>query len=178
MPGVYTAKLTVGGKSYSQKLTVLKDPHSAGTEADIHAQFTFLESLEKNLDTAADMINQVELLRKQIEDLKPRLNNEATAMDTTLTDFEENLHQLRITGGQDGMRWPAKLIEKLSHVASQLQDNDFAPTSQQIAVNQQLTQQIRELHNQFERILRTDVVRFNDVLKQRGIPAIEVKAAQ
>jgi photosystem II stability/assembly factor-like uncharacterized protein len=177
-PGVYTIKLTVGGKDFLQKLTVLKDPHSAGTEADIRAQFTFLEKLRDNLNAAADMINDVEILRKQVADLTPRLNEEALALDAALINFEENLHQLRITGGQDGMRWPAKLIEKLTHIASQLQENDFAPTAQQIAVSQQLSDQIRDLRRQFDDLLSKDLVRFNDVLKQHGIAALPVKTVR
>ena len=34
-PGTYTVKLTIGGRDYTQPLTVRKDPHSGGTEADI-----------------------------------------------------------------------------------------------------------------------------------------------
>ena len=171
-PGVYTVKLTVDGKEYTRKLTVLKDPHSAGTEAGIQAQFTFLESLRKDLNESADMINQVEFLRKQAEALKPRLSSEAAALDASLTGFEENLYQLRITGGQDGMRWPAELIEKLSHLASDLQDTDFPPTDQEIAVGRQLTERVRELQQQFRGLLSKDVAQFNDALKQRGIPPI------
>ena len=177
-PGVYTIKLTVGGKDFKQNLTVLKDPHSAGTEEDLRAQFTFLEALRGNLNAAADMVNQVEILRKQVEDLKPRLNEEAVALDTALINLEENLHQLRITGGQDGMRWPAKLIEKLTHIASQLQENDFAPTAQQIAVSQQLTEQIRDLRRQFDDLLSKDVVRFNEALKQHGISSLSISRAR
>jgi photosystem II stability/assembly factor-like uncharacterized protein len=177
-PGVYTIKLTVGGKDFKQNLTVLKDPHSAGTDADLRAQFTFLAALRGNLNAAADMVNQVEILRKQVEDLKPRLNEEAVALDTALINWEENLHQLRITGGQDGMRWPAKLIEKLTHIASQLQENDFAPTAQQIAVNQQLTEQIRDLRRQFDDLLSKDVMRFNEALKQHGIPSLSISRAR
>ncbi len=177
-PGVYTIKLTVGGKDYTQRLTVLKDPHSAGTEADIHAQFTFLQTLRGDLNAAADMTNQIEILRKQVEDLKARLKEEAVALDTALINLEENLHQLRITGGQDGMRWPAKLIEKLTHIASQLQENDFAPTAQQIAVSQQLSEQIRDLRRQFDDLLSKDVVRFNEALKQHGFPALPISRAR
>jgi photosystem II stability/assembly factor-like uncharacterized protein len=177
-PGVYTIKLTVGGKDFMQNLTVLKDPHSAGTEADLQAQFTFLQSLGANLNAAAALVNQVEILRKQVEDLKPRLNQEAGALDAALINFEENLHQLRITGGQDGMRWPAKLVEKLTHIASQLQENDFAPTAQQIAVSQQLTEQIRDLRRQFDDLLSQDVARFNEALRQNGIPPLPINRAR
>src|SRR5512132_3851113 len=37
-PGTYTVKLTVGGVDQTQRLTVLKDPNSGGTEGDIAAQ--------------------------------------------------------------------------------------------------------------------------------------------
>ena len=124
------------------------------------------------------MVNQVEILRKQVEDLKPRLNQEAGALDAALINFEENLHQLRITGGQDGMRWPAKLVEKLTHIASQLQENDFAPTAQQIAVSQQLTEQIRDLRRQFDDLLSQDVARFNEALRQNGIPPLPINRAR
>ena len=172
MPGVYGVKLTVDGKDYTQKLTVLKDPHSSGTEADIHAQFTFLETLRDDLATVGDMINQTEILRRQIEDLKPRVGEPATALDTRLIGFEENLRQLRSSGGQDGMRWGAKLVEKLTHVASLLQDTDDAPTAQEIAVQQQFAAQIRELHSQFAGLLSQDVAGFNNLLKQRGLPEL------
>ena len=172
MPGVYTVKLTVDGKDYTQKLTVLKDPHSSGSEADIRAQFTFLKTLSDDLNTAGSMIDQTEILRRQIEDLKPRVGDQATALDVRLIGFEENLRQLRTSGGQDGMRWGAKLVEKLTHIASELQDTDDPPTTQQIAVHQQLAAQIRGLRSQFSELLSHDVADFNILLKQRGIPEL------
>ena len=39
-PGTYSVKLTVNGRDFIQPLTVIKDPHSGGTEADITAQNT------------------------------------------------------------------------------------------------------------------------------------------
>ena len=171
-PGTYTVKLAFDGQEYAQSLTVIKDPHSAGTEADIRAQFMFMQSLRDDLISAGEMINQVERLRKQVEELQPRVN-EASALDQTLTSFEENLYQLRITGGQDGMRWPAKLVEKLTHIASELQDADFAPTAQQIAVGQELTGQIRGLRSRLSEIMSNDVAGFNNLLKQRGIQSLQ-----
>ena len=37
------------------------------------------------------------------------------------------------------MRWGGKLLQKLSHLAGQIQETDFRPTNQQVAVNQQFT---------------------------------------
>jgi hypothetical protein len=71
-PGTYTVKLLVGGtesapgQSLSQQLIVRKDPNSEGTEADIDAQLALLFELRKDLDNAADMVNQIEVIRSQL----------------------------------------------------------------------------------------------------------------
>ena len=175
-PGVYTVKLSVGGQDYTQKLTVIKDPHSAGAEADIRSQFTFLLSLRDSLNAAGEMVNRVELIRRQLESIA-EVKPQAGDLDRTLISFEENLQQLRLTGGQDGMRWPAQLIPKLTHIASELQDADFAPTSQQIAVNQQLVQQIKGLRTRFDQLMKKDVADFDTLLKQQGLPGLDLKIA-
>jgi len=176
-PGTYTVKLSVDGQDFTQKLTVVKDPHSSSTEVDIRAQFTFMQSVRDNLIEAGQMVDQVEILRKQIGDLAPRVN-EAAALDQALVGFEENLYQLRISGGQDGMRWPAKLLEKLTHLAAEAQDNDFPPTTQQVAVSQQFTAQIRSLRTRWNAILNKDVADFNALLKQRGLPSLSPSNAR
>src|SRR5439155_9307081 len=49
-PGNYTVKLSVGGRELTQPLTVRKDPHSGGTEADLQAQMTMLLDLRRDLE--------------------------------------------------------------------------------------------------------------------------------
>lgn len=177
-PGNYTVKLSVGGQEFTQPLRVIKDPHSAGTEAAIREQFSLMQAIRENQAGAGEMINQIEIIRKQMEDLKiaEPVTSASAALSQRLIDFEDNLHQLRISGGQDGMRWPARLLEKINHLATEVQESDFAPTDQQIAVNQQYTQQIRSLRVQFEQLLSEQVKTFNNMLTERGIPNLTVPA--
>jgi hypothetical protein len=49
-PGTYTVQLSIGGKQLTQKLEVKKDPHSAGTEADIQQQVKVLFELRRDMD--------------------------------------------------------------------------------------------------------------------------------
>ena len=49
-PGTYSVKLTVNGRDFTQPLTVIKDPHSGGTEADIAAQNTLLLDIRREMD--------------------------------------------------------------------------------------------------------------------------------
>jgi hypothetical protein len=178
-PGSYTVKLTVGGHEFTQPLKVIKDPHSAGTEADIRAQFTLLQSIRDDMLAAGEMVNKVELLRKQVEDLESKpsaaqVKPAAETFDAKLIDFEQHLYQLKLTGGQDGMRWPGQLLQKLSHLVGGLQDSDFPPTTQEIAVNQQFTEEIGRLRRAFAELTTRDVPAFNAVLAAQNLPAISV----
>jgi hypothetical protein len=172
-------KLTAGGHEFTQPLKLIKDPHSAGSEADIRAQFTLLQTIRDNMLAAGEMVNKIELLRKQVEDLEAKpsaasVKSAAEAFDAKLIDFEQHLYQLKLTGGQDGMRWPGQLLQKLSHLVSGLQDSDFAPTTQQIAVNQQFTDEIRTLRAGFSDLTTREVSAFNAILVAQSLPAISV----
>ncbi len=68
-PGTYTVKLSAGGRELTQPLTVRKDPNSGGSEAEIEAQTGLLFDLRKDLNSAADAVNRIEVVRSQIEGL-------------------------------------------------------------------------------------------------------------
>jgi hypothetical protein len=102
-PGTYTVKLSAGGRDYTQQLRVLKDPHSAGTEADIAAQQQMLTLLRRDLDEAVDAVNSAELVRAQIVNLKnliqdAELQKAADELDQKLIAAEGTLVELRTTG--------------------------------------------------------------------------------
>jgi photosystem II stability/assembly factor-like uncharacterized protein len=180
-PGTYNVKLSAGGKELTERLLVLKDPHSGGSEADIRLQFTFLQSVQNNFVQVGQMVTQIETLRKQLQALGGSqqgsdLKGGAAALEEQLIEIEGGLHQLRITGGQDGMRWAGKLTVKIPHLFTELQNSDFAPTSQQITVNEQFTRETRELRTKLDQLMSKDVAAFNRLLAQRGVPAISTSA--
>jgi photosystem II stability/assembly factor-like uncharacterized protein len=66
-PGTYTVRLKVDGQSYTQQLTVLRDPHSPGSEADINASVKTLLQIRDDISQVSDTVNQIEWMRKQLE---------------------------------------------------------------------------------------------------------------
>ena len=68
-PARYTVRLNAGGKQLTQKLEVRKDPNSGGTDADIREQMKMLTELRRDVDAAAEVVNQIELVRGQIHAL-------------------------------------------------------------------------------------------------------------
>lgn len=66
-PGQYTVRLTVDGQSLTQPLTVLRDARAPGSEADIELSVKTLLRIREDINHAADSINDLEWLRKQLE---------------------------------------------------------------------------------------------------------------
>jgi photosystem II stability/assembly factor-like uncharacterized protein len=179
-PGTYTVKLSAGGHELTQPLTVLKDPHSGGSEAEIEAQVSFLSSLQKDLNDTADAVNQVELVRSQIDGLVKIIDDAAIKkagddLNQKLIDQEMNLVDLRLTGGQDSVRYGSKLISKINYLASGLASGDFKPTGQQLEVQKVLEEQLRNTLSQLDGIVGKDLAGFNDMLRKKNIPNVIAK---
>ena len=63
LPGMYTVKLTVAGKSYTQTVNVTNDPRSPATAVELHAQHDLLMKQYEGAREAWDGYNQVTALR-------------------------------------------------------------------------------------------------------------------
>jgi photosystem II stability/assembly factor-like uncharacterized protein len=177
-PGTYTVKLSVGGRDYTQQLRVLKDPHSAGTEADIAAQQQMLMSVRRDLDEAVDAVNSAELVRAQIVNLKnltqdTELRRAADELDQKLVAVEGTLVELRATGrGQDGVRFGSKLVQKFGYLANGLASGDFKPTNQQMAVQKDLQDRFKRAQGQLGDVFSRELAAFNDMLRRASLPNI------
>jgi hypothetical protein len=86
---------------------------------------------------------------------------------------EENLIQLRVTGtGQDGVRWPAQVSERLRYLIGNTATGDFKPTDQTGEVHQVLKLQLEEARRNLNLILQTDIPALNRLLQARNLPGI------
>jgi photosystem II stability/assembly factor-like uncharacterized protein len=180
-PGTYTVTLSVDGEDVgNQQLTVLKDPNSEGSLADIQAQTALVEEVVGELEDAAAIVNQIELIRRQLYDLKPVLSEGGDAedlisgadeLDAKLIEVEEQLLQLKNTG-PDGVRWPAMVIGRLRYLIGNVTNADFAPTDQQREVLEVLRGQLRDAGAQLEALLEGDVAAFNRMLQERGLTPV------
>jgi photosystem II stability/assembly factor-like uncharacterized protein len=180
-PGPYTVRLTVGGKTFTEKLEVRKDPNSGGSDAEIKEQMKTLTELRKSLEQAADVVNQVELIRGQIVALRQVLEDAeimqpAAELDRKLIAIEANLVELRATGrGQDGVRWGAQLLSKIGYLAGTLASGDFRPTNQQLDVQKVLDERLRKQQNDLDALMGKDLKALNELMRGRGIANIVVR---
>jgi len=73
VPGKYTVRMKVDGQTYAQPLTVVPDPHSPGSEADIQQSVATLLRISDDISRVSDTINQIEWQRKQLEVIEAML---------------------------------------------------------------------------------------------------------
>lgn len=178
-PGTYTVKLLAGGQTLSQPLTVRKDPNAGGTDATLKAQTDLMKELQKGLDSAAGMVNTIELIRSQLINLErvtaggrdaAAVKEAADALEQKLLHVEDRLIQRKFTGqGQDTTRWPAQLVSKINYLAGTLDNSDDAPTSQAREVDADYKRQLSALQQELDGVLEKDLTNFNRMLRERGI---------
>ncbi|NNM03731.1 MAG: sialidase, partial [Gemmatimonadetes bacterium] len=183
-PGHYTVRLTAGDEEVTVSLTVLKDPSSAGSEADIRAQFDVVMQLRDETNAVVDLINEAERIRAQLVDLKDLVRNHeradeimasAGSLDMALVALEMGLTDLRLSGGsagQDALRWPRQLLAKLTSLAGYIGSSDFPPTVQQLEVHERLKGLMMEKEARMESIREGELAALNRMLDGMGVPNI------
>jgi hypothetical protein len=92
-PGKYTVRLKVDSQSVSQPLTVARDPRITGSDADIQQSVKTLLGIRDDISHVSDTVNQIEWLRKQLEDVKamlrPPKKKEEEKEETEAADEED-----------------------------------------------------------------------------------------
>jgi hypothetical protein len=92
-PGKYVARLKVDGQSFSQPLTVARDPRITASDADIEQSVKTLLAIRDDISHVSDTVNRIEWIRKQLEDveatLRPIKKKEEKEEETALADEED-----------------------------------------------------------------------------------------
>jgi photosystem II stability/assembly factor-like uncharacterized protein len=136
LPGRYEIRLTVGGRSVVQPLTVAMDPRVTASPADLAALLGF----QKDVSAA---LGRVVRLSKAIDDtagsIAGLLSDPAVrASKSRLTRAAEELSVVR-GSGEEGLAWAA---EALSGLATDLESVDASPTASQREVLAMATERV------------------------------------
>ena len=137
------------------------------------------------MNAVAASVNQIEFIRAQLQTLEKEMGSDDTGkairkaaddLEQKLIEVEGKVIQLKSTGrGQDDVRWPPMLASKISYLAEQTGSSDFPPTTQQLAVGEELKKQGDQFEKDYQQILTKDVSSFNAMLRDKNIPNIVIK---
>jgi len=182
VPGRYTVTLAVGEREQSAVVEVLKDPHSAGSEADVAAQVELGLQLRDWIDETARMIDDLEWIRRQLLDLKAVLAGDegaasvvsaAEELEPQVLEVEGRLFDVHLTGArEDAFRSAMRLYGRLSALASDVSGSsaDFPPTDQQREVAALLGERLEGARQAFRELLDGPVAAFDQHLQAAQLP--------
>ena len=184
VPGNYKAVLRVGDTESEQEFTILKDPRSESSQADLIAQFNFVNEINEKVSEAHETIIEIRDVRGQMKNLKERMGHDermkgviakAEEIDSVMTEIENELYQTKNRSGQDPLNFPIKLTNKLAHVGSINSRGNFPPTEQSIEVKNELTERIDTQLTRYEQVKNEDMPELNRMVRDLSVDAIMLK---
>jgi len=192
-PGRFTVKLTVDGRTSTQPLEVLKDPKIPASQADLDLSVKLQLRLRDNISAAADMVNTIEVMRKQLEDIskayrgdnsKAALLKQVAEMDKKLLDVESKLLEpAQMTSDdkyfQQAYRVYMNLVWLNGEVGPGAGDvaggADFAPTDTSIGLVETIEKDLNAARTEYKALLERDVPAFNRAVGTAMLPLPGVK---
>jgi hypothetical protein len=181
-PGRYTVKVTVDGQTATQPFEILKDPKVAASEKDLDLSVKLQLRLRDDISASADMVNSIEIVRKQLEDMRKALAGDAAKaaqlkqiedMDKKLYDTETKiLEPAQMTSDdkyfQQAYRIYMNLIWLNGEVGPGAGDvaggSDFPPTDTSVGVMEGLEKELTNARADYHRLMEQDVPAFNRAL--------------
>jgi hypothetical protein len=185
VPGTYQVKLFVGDSLVqTQPFNILNDPRNNFTIADLKEQFDLGIKIHNKLNEVAKRTKQIGLVRDQlnafvnaIEDsteAKPFKNSSKLIIDS-LTSVEDALHNSKIKAGEDDLRFPMRLEEKLGALNGSVLGSDSKPTASMTESYSSLAARIDVQLQKLNVIIDTQIPPFNEAAKSRQKGAIDTK---
>jgi len=89
-PGRYSVRLRVNGQAFTRGFEVYKDPSIAASDADLMASTAVQIRIRDDMSAAADMVNNLEIMRKQLED-DLKANADRPDVERALREMDQKL---------------------------------------------------------------------------------------
>jgi len=185
-PGRYTVELHWDDKTYTQPLEIALPPESHGTDADVQAAVRLQLRIRDDVNAAAAMTNQIEVLRKQLEDRRKTSAPPPApdALDRKLQDVEFQLisHSDALSDEKYDTE-AAKLYLNFLWLNLSLNSGtgtkyagggDYPPTETAAAVVRDLETQLHTVQAQYRKLMEVDVPAYNRAAPGMGLPVLRM----
>ncbi len=189
-PGKYTLRLKVDGETYEQPLAIVRDPASTGSDADLAQQTKLQLRIRSDINSASGMVNQIEWMRKQLDDLQKMLRSDpakaavlksAQAMDEKMQTVEYKLLSKALTTSDDKYFISAykvyfNLIWLNGEVGTGAGDvaggADFGPTETARSLLEMIEKDLAGAQAEYRTLMDKDVPAFNKSLTASGMTPV------
>src|SRR5207249_1122001 len=172
LPGQYTMKLTVAGKTYEAPLTVRMDPRIQTPPADLAKQFEMETGAVAGLNQTYAAVQQVQSLRSELKDRaakagKKQLADAIAALDKKAAELagatREGFFGLPPAGKQPENF--STLHQHFAGILSVADSADAAPPTQATAIYAELQAALKDLLARWEELKTKDLAGLDEQFK-------------
>lgn len=177
LPGQYTVKLTVDGKSYTQSLTVKMDPRVATPQDGIVQMHTIAMRCYEGISRIRAAQEKLRQLREQLGNLRQRALPDSVG--SALAELEKKLAEF---GGQSAgidafgvsRREPGftGLSFNLLALMNIVEGADVTPTQQARTADDELQRALTTILTRWDEVRTKEVATLNELLRNTGLPVI------
>jgi len=188
LPGTYTLKFTVDGKTRTAVAEVKVDPRLSVTESDRQKLFELELKVRDDIEALHTAVNQIRGVRSQIGVVRERVTQEGDKgqpvvraiedLDKKMAPVEQELTQVKMKSSEGNLRYPNMLNEQYETFRSTLESADAAPTRPDYAVFDELHGRLQAQLVIWNRIASTDVPALNELVKQQNVVLVQVPSGK
>jgi photosystem II stability/assembly factor-like uncharacterized protein len=170
-PGVYTLKLTVNGKTYTQTLNVRMDPRVVTPALGLARQFALSMESYDGIKKTYEALTAIRNLRRQAAAARDKAG--PGPVTDALAAFEKKLNELdgsafRPAPGVVASVSLGKLNGDFLTLLNLLQDADATPTTQAVKAVNEAAAALKPLLARWETLKNTDLPALNKLLPANG----------
>jgi hypothetical protein len=179
LPGRYTVKLTVDGKSYTQPLVLKMDPRVKSPATDLEKQFAMQRAASAGMNESFDALAELKSTREQVKAVAEKVSAD---VKQKLAGFDKKAAGLEgaAVPGFSGTPLSGKQPENFSTLNQRLgrllaiaDAADAAPTTQTEAVAKELEIALKDASARWNEIKKTDVAELNGLLEKERVAKID-----
>jgi photosystem II stability/assembly factor-like uncharacterized protein len=178
VPGKYTVRLTVDGKTQTQDLVVMKHPLRPDlSQADLEEQFSLAIQIRDKVSEANNAVIQIRKIRAQVADRLAKttdavVKSTGDALVSRLSAIEEDIYQVRNQSGQDPLNFPIKLNNRLASLLGVVEQGDGKPIGNALPIFKDLTAELKVQTDRLHGVLATELPAFNAEARRAGLEAV------
>ena len=179
-PGRYAVVLQSNGTSIQTHFNVLMDPRLKIAKNALEKQLALLQKLYASLSNLNVAVNQMRQVKRRLLEIEKNLTPKHATLETRSSSILEKLKQIEISlidpkreSHRDVLRHSGGLSDSLTDLISLVSIGDEAPTSQAIAVSQEVIDKVNEKIASLESILKKDLISFRETLMKSDLTTLE-----
>jgi len=127
LPGVYTVKLSVDGKTYAQSLTIKMDPRVKTPALELQKQYTLSDKCYTEVKSLLMATEKLQKFQAQIKKLMPAASG---SLADSLKSIDADITKLQTGGRQSRNETFSTLRAGLTGLLSSIQESDMPVTTQ------------------------------------------------